>query len=161
MGKKNAVGGQERGALEHLDQQVVASARRQLDRLVAEAGGPGGAAPIPAEGLESVATLFQAWAEHHSDVTGLDRGERFRFDGNPGLWHALQSVVPLVDPDRWDQLRAAAIRRLESSMGWERETPPRGSVFLVPKGGPPPTVDVSEEQRRRIEERRRQRRLDR
>lgn len=103
-------------------------AQGALRRLVDDAGGRFGPGdPIPAKHLEVFAQLFQEWAIHH----GHRSGSGVRFGGRPGLWHALDGLYPLQDPNRWDGLRLAILRQLQQR-GWRRVTPPRGSAFDIP-----------------------------
>lgn len=142
-----------------LDGPTVASARRALDELVVRAGGPNGSTPIPVGHLSALADLFDAWARHHGNT---EPGGVIRFGPEPGLWHALQGVQPLTDPNRWNKLRHAVVQHLETTRGWSRVTPPRGSVFLIAAdSGERPLVELTDEQRRRIEERRKDRRANR
>jgi hypothetical protein len=150
----------DRRILGGLDADIVESARRTVDGLVARSGGQSASGPVVVDGLVAIAALFQVWAEHLGASENLAPGTMFRFESQPGLWRALQALVPLDDPDRWNALRAAVIKRLES-LGWEREVPPRGSVFRVPKGGKQPSVTLTEEQKRAIAARRAERRRDR
>ncbi|HEX3866861.1 MAG TPA: hypothetical protein VHV78_08920, partial [Gemmatimonadaceae bacterium] len=52
------------------------------------------------------------------------------FSGRPGLWHALDELYPLQDPNRWDRLREAVIAELEQR-NWVRRSPPRGAAFDI------------------------------
>ena len=81
---------------------------------------------IPVERLDLLGELFEEWATTHGDrsVDGV------RFSGRPGLWHALDTLYPLQDPNRWDALRHAILRTLESK-NWRRQSPPRGSGFDI------------------------------
>lgn len=81
---------------------------------------------IPVEQLTLLGELFDEWAETHGDRTG----DGIRFSGRPGLWHALDVLCPLQDPNRWDALRAAVIGELELKR-WRRVSPPRGSAFEI------------------------------
>ena len=103
-------------------------AQRALRRLVEEAGGRfDSAKAIPIRHLDLFAALFQEWAVRYGERSG----DGVYFSGQPGLWHALDDLYALQDPNRWDRLRNAIIRHLEAQ-GWHRRTPPRGSAFDVP-----------------------------
>lgn len=147
------------GSVRKLDGSTVASARRALDELVARAGGPNGSTPVPVGQLAALADLFDAWARHHGSA---EPGGVIRFGPEPGLWHSLQGVLPLTDPNRWNKLRHAVVQHLETTRGWRRVTPPRGSVFLIAgESGERPMVELTDEQRHRIEKRRKERRANR
>ena len=99
-------------------------------RLVEEVGGRfDSKTAVPARHLELFASLFEAWAVRH----GERQGDGVYFGGQPGLWHALDDLYPLQDPNRWDGLRREVIRQLERD-GWRRRTPPRGAAFDIPLG---------------------------
>lgn len=110
------------GDLTDIEQQ----AQRVLRDLVEAAGGrfAGGAIGVGHLGVLSV--LFDSWGRRHAREA--DRG--LYFSGRPGLWHALDELYPLQDPNRWDNLRAAVIKRLEDG-SWERRSPPRGTTFYL------------------------------
>lgn len=103
-------------------------AQQHLRTLVERAGGRFETAePIPVDHIESLVELFDAWAHRHAQSnTGVAH-----FNGRPGLWHALDELYPLQDPNRWDRLRQAVIAELEHR-GWVRTAPPRGSGFDLP-----------------------------
>jgi hypothetical protein len=111
-----------------LDPAVVDAARRALQRVVERAGGVHARTSIPVDYLNVVADLFEAWARHHGV---REPGGDLCFGPQPGLWHALQGVLAIDDANRWDSLRAATVKHLEVHRGWLRETPPRGSRFLI------------------------------
>jgi len=107
-----------------------------LKALVAESDGPDGGGQIKTGSLSVLKELF---------------AERFVASGRPhndGLlantdgWHAFQELVPIADPNRWDRLRAAVYRELESD-GWDRINKPRGSQFVIPRK----SLDVGEADR--------------
>lgn len=106
---------------------VEREAQIVLKVLVERAGGRfGSTAPIDVDQLEVFEQLFNDWAREHGEPT--DYGVCFR--GRPGLWHALDALYPLEDPNRWDRLREAVIGALESA-NWVRRSRPRGSVFDI------------------------------
>lgn len=111
-------------------------AQRVLQAMVARAGGPSGSSPIPVDHLPTLKLLFNAWAARFGEHTG----DGIIFRGRPGLWHALDQLVPLTDTNRWDGLRKAVLIELEAE-NWERVTPPRGSVFLIHEPVTPPGVE--------------------
>jgi len=95
---------------------------------VENAGGRfGSATPVAIRGVDVLADLFEAWGRENS---GIVDGRRY-FNGRPGLWHALDELCPLQDPNRWDALRQAVIIELEKR-GWQRAAPPRGAAFYLP-----------------------------
>lgn len=116
-------------SVDQLAANIVEPARRALDRLVAMAGGPAGTSQVPVANLDALADLFEAWAHLHGEDDGSGV---LLFGHTPGLWHALQGVLPIDRPDRWKGLRKAIVEHLESRRGWVRESPPRGSRFLIP-----------------------------
>ena len=104
---------------------VERAAQAVLRPMVERAGGRfSSRTPIAVEHVEDLAALFNEWAHRYGRAG--DRG--IRFSGRPGLWHALDVLYPLEDPNRWDRLREAIIGELESK-SWRRVTPPRGSAF--------------------------------
>jgi len=107
---------------------VERRAQRVLRSLVEEAGGRfESRTAVPSGGIEELMALFEGWARGHA----VERDGRACFGGEPGLWHALDELYPLQDPNRWDGLRKEVISELEAR-GWERVSPPRGSTFLLP-----------------------------
>lgn len=105
--------------------EIERSSQELLRRLVERAGGRFDTTePIPVDGVDVLADLFDAWARQHADLSG---GSVY-FNGRPGLWHALDDLYPLQDPNRWDRLRKDVILELEHR-GWVRTAPPRGSGF--------------------------------
>ena len=81
----------------------------------------------------TLATIGSDGRPQLSEVWFLaDEGDRTEygvyFNGQPGLWHALDALYPLQDPNRWDRLRQAVIADLETQ-NWTRTAPPRGSAF--------------------------------
>lgn len=118
--------------------QVEARAQDQLRRLVERAGGRFDTKePIPVDGLDTLADLCDAWARRHADMSS----GTVHFNGRPGLWHALDELYPLQDPNRWDRLRKEVILELEHR-GWVRRSPPRGSGFDLPDDGRSGSVAV-------------------
>lgn len=79
--------------------------------------------------LDVVCALLDDWARARSSV-GSDGRRRFDAMGQ-STWGALDRLVPLQDPNRWDSLRKAAIQWLEATGGWERCAPPRGSAWWL------------------------------
>lgn len=106
---------------------VQREAQSRLRVTVEQAGGRfSPARPIPVDHVEVVAALFDEWAREY----GAPSDVGISFSGRPGLWHALDALYPLQDPNRWDRLRCAVIELLESR-NWRRRTPPRGSAFDI------------------------------
>src|SRR5688572_8666433 len=99
---------------------LEADAQRALRDLVERAGGRfDSSRRIPVGHLETLARLVDAWGRRNAVPTA----GRLYFDGHPGLWHALDELYPLQDPNRWDPLRRAVIVELEER-GWTRRLPP-------------------------------------
>jgi hypothetical protein len=82
---------------------------------------------IPLGSNTELVRLFDEWARANAS----DRPEGLYFGGRPGLWHALDRLYPLQDPNRWDALRKEVILELEHK-GWRRASPPRGIAFYLP-----------------------------
>lgn len=97
--------------------------------MVGEAGGRynWGGTQIPVAEVSTLADMCEEWGRSQAR---RDRDGRLFFSGRPGLWHALDELVPLQDPNRWDQLRAAVIEELQTR-GWTRSTE-HGSSFTIP-----------------------------
>jgi hypothetical protein len=106
---------------------VQAHAQGLLQRMVEDAGGRFSQERVGIAHIDALCDLFDEWAATHGERVG----GAIRFSGRPGLWHALDQLFPLQDPNRWDLLRKAVIERLEAS-GWQRLAPPRGSSFEIP-----------------------------
>src|SRR5512144_1973831 len=86
------------------------AAQAALATLVEAAGGRyGTGSPIAVADVGLLADLFDEWARGHAER----RDGQLYFNGHPGLWHALDGLYPLQDPNRWDRLRAAVIVELE------------------------------------------------
>jgi hypothetical protein len=103
-------------------------AQAALRSLVGEAGGRfESTKAIPIGNVSELADLFDAWGRRHAN----DKDGELYFAGQPGLWHALDELYPLQDPNRWDRLRQEVIRELEER-GWRRASPPRGVTFYLP-----------------------------
>lgn len=103
---------------------VQQESQQLLGALVEADGGRWGLTGVKQVSIEHVdvfAGLFEEWARHNTD-----HGSTY-FNGRPGLWHALDELYPLQDPNRWDRLRQAVTERLESDHGWRRRRPPNGS----------------------------------
>lgn len=83
---------------------------------------------VPLGDVQLIARYLDGWARAGSEF----QSGRVRFAGRPGLWHALDDLYPLQDPNRWDRLRAAVLADLESH-GWVRESPPRGTTWILPE----------------------------
>lgn len=106
---------------------LEAEAQRALRELVERAGGRfDSARRIPVAHVDTLAKLFDAWGRRHAESTP----RRLHFNGHAGLWHALDELYPLQDPNRWDPLRQAVIAELKQR-GWRRRTPPRGIAFDI------------------------------
>ena len=108
------------------------SARRAQNALlvmVGEAGGrfSWGGSQIPVAEVPTLADRCEEWGRSQAR---RDRDGLLFFSGRPGLWHALDELVPLQDPNRWDQLRAAVIEELQTR-GWTRSIE-HGSSFTLP-----------------------------
>lgn len=104
-------------------------AQSELLALVASVGGRHGLEPTPAipiGSLDTLIPLLEEWVDHYGDH--LPDGVAF---SRPGLWHALDRLVPLQNPNRWDRLRKALTHELESK-GWVRSGGPRGSKWWIP-----------------------------
>lgn len=104
-----------------------AAAQRVLHDLVERTGGRfDSKTAIPIGHLEVLTRLFDAWGRRFAEpaLDGL------YFGGRPGLWHALDELCPLQDPNRWDVLRRAVVIELEKGP-WRRRRPPRGTSFDI------------------------------
>lgn len=109
--------------------EVSRAAQAELLALVDSVGGRLGLEPtpaIPTGRLDLLVALLEEWVEHYGDQ--LPDGIAF---SRPGLWHALDRLVPMQNPNRWDRLRKALTRELEAK-GWVRSGGPRGSKWWVP-----------------------------
>jgi hypothetical protein len=107
--------------------EIQKGAQVALRALVEQAGGRyDSREPIPVGRVEVFMDLFDEWATYY----GTRTPEGIFFQGRPGLWHALDELFPLQDPNRWDALRGAVIAELERRH-WTRRTPPRGSTFDI------------------------------
>lgn len=96
---------------------------------------PAGGSIPPALFRHNISSCSEPCSMHGPSATGSDLGTGCSSPGRPGLWHALDDLYPLQDPNRWDHLRLATIRHLENR-GWQRRTPPRGSAFDIPLTAP-------------------------
>lgn len=107
---------------------VERTAQVALRSLVEAAGGRfGSTSAIPLGSITELADLLDAWGRSNAS----ERREGLYFGGRPGLWHALDQLYPLQDPNRWDRLRKEVILELEHR-GWRRASPPRGVSFYLP-----------------------------
>lgn len=107
-------------------------AQTALKGLVDDAGGRWGlidAKSIPVGHLDLVVDLLARWMVQYS--TPHKQSGRAYFPGRPGLWHALDDLVPLQDPNRWNPLRAAATAEL-SERGFERIGGVNGATWFLP-----------------------------
>jgi hypothetical protein len=105
------------------------TAQAVLVELVEAGGGRfGSTTPVAIGGVDVLTDLFDAWGRDNSQLVD---GRRY-FNGRPGLWHALDELCPLQDPNRWDALRQVVIVGLEAR-GWQRAAPPRGAAFYLPR----------------------------
>ena len=109
--------------------QLGRDAQRVLAEMVDGAGGRFDSnRQIPVAHLGVLTDLLDRTGRRNA----AERDGRLVFSGRPGLWHALDELYPLQDPNRWDTLRAAIVSELEGR-GWERISPPRGSSFVLPR----------------------------
>lgn len=108
---------------------IQRQAQGVLKELVDRAGGPSASGQISVDHLAPLRNLFNEWAHTHGESTDVG----VFFAGRPGLWHALDELCPLDDPNRWDTLRKAVIASLEDD-NWVRRSPPRGSAFDILEG---------------------------
>lgn len=106
--------------------EIEQRSQQVLRDMVERAGGRFAGSYIQEDHLGVLSVLFDTWGRRHAVET--DRG--LKFSGRPGLWHALDELYPLQDPNRWNNLRAAVIARLEDG-SWERCSPPRGTSFFI------------------------------
>jgi hypothetical protein len=110
--------------------------QRAFQELVTAAGGRlgfrGDGNSIPVGNLDAFVPVMEEWAAHYGSrrIGGLEMRR-------PGLWHAIDRLCPLQDPNRVDALRAAVLGRLEER-GWVRNGV-RGSSWWIPdQPGTPP-----------------------
>lgn len=107
---------------------VERKAQAALRTLVDEAGGRfDSTKAVPVGSVAELADLLDGWGRRHARL----KDGALYFGGQPGLWHALDELIPLQDPNRWDGLRKAVIAELEAR-GWRRASPPRGISFFLP-----------------------------
>jgi hypothetical protein len=105
------------------------AAQPALRELVEAAGGrlgfrgPGNM--IGAGHIDVFVPVMREWAEHYG--TRRDGGIAF---SRPGLWHPLDRLYPLQDPNRIDDLRKAIIVELQRQ-GWRRNGV-RGTKWWIP-----------------------------
>jgi hypothetical protein len=105
------------------------AAQPMLRELVEAAGGRlgfRGPGNMIGEGhIDVFVPVMREWAEHYG--TRRDGGIEF---SRPGLWHALERLYPLQDPNRIDRLRKAVIVELQRQ-GWHRKGV-RSSKWWIP-----------------------------
>jgi hypothetical protein len=107
---------------------IERAAQCALRSLVETAGGWFDSSTAIALGsIAELADLLDAWGRSNA----TERSDGLYFRGRPGLWHALDRLYPLQDPNRWDSLRKELILELEHR-GWRRASPPRGVSFYLP-----------------------------
>lgn len=113
-------------ALTEGDRQIQASLRRLVESVGGRFG-VRGEQPVPVDHVDELATYVDRWARRYAqpEPTGL------RYTGRPGIWHALDELYPLQDPNRWDRLRQVITDELVAR-GWQRRNPPRGSSWDLP-----------------------------
>ncbi|MBI2708088.1 MAG: hypothetical protein HYX34_00075 [Actinobacteria bacterium] len=108
---------------------VERTAQPRWDHWSEEGGGRfDSATAIPLGSITELADLLDAWGRSNAS----EHTEDLYFGGRPGLWHALDRLYPLQDPNRWDRLRKKVILELEHR-GWRRASPPRGVSFFLPE----------------------------
>lgn len=101
-------------------------ATRALERLVAESGGIHGTEQIR---LEELGLLQALYSERFIAASDLHQSGRIvRTDGA----RALDELVPLPDPVRWDSLSAEIYSALEHQ-GWTRTDATRFVEYIIPK----------------------------
>lgn len=109
--------------------EVGRAAQPALRELVEAAGGRfgfRGPGNMIGEGhIDVFVPVMREWVEHYG--TRRDGGIEF---SRPGLWHALERLVPLQDPNRIDRLRKAVLVELQDQ-GWSRNGV-RGSKWWIP-----------------------------
>lgn len=140
MGKGGGSLGNGRKTLNELQPVPVASTLAQAERLVQavlldaveDAGGRLGlplsaTAQVQLDDIDVVVDYAEAWVRSHAEEK--ERG--LYYPGQPGLWHCLDDLVPLQDPNRWNTLRLALTRAFEDR-GWERQGGVRGKAWLIP-----------------------------
>jgi hypothetical protein len=111
---------------------LAAEAQSVIKLLVDASGGRFDSPTTKQIEVGSVALLSRyvdQWVRQFAEVTS----GRVRFAGRPGIWHALDELYPLQDPNRWDRLRGEILFELEC-LGWVRERPPRGTTWMLPDG---------------------------
>lgn len=105
------------------------AAQPALRELVEAAGGRlglRGRGNMISEGhIDVFVPVMREWAEHYG--TRRDGGIEL---SRPGLWHALERLYPLQDPNRIDRLRKAVIVELQRQ-GWRRDGV-RGLKWWIP-----------------------------
>ncbi len=105
------------------------AAQPALRELVEAAGGRlgfRGPGNMIGEGhIDVFVPVMREWAEHY----GIRRDGGIELS-RPGLWHALERLYPLQDPNRIDRLRKAVLVELQRQ-GWTRNGV-RGSKWWIP-----------------------------
>jgi len=108
---------------------VGRAAQPALRELVEAAGGRlgfRGPGNMIGEGhIDVFVPVMREWAEHY----GARRDGGIEFS-RPGLWHALERLYPLQDPNRIDRLRKTVIVELQRQ-GWSRNGA-RSSKWWIP-----------------------------
>jgi hypothetical protein len=113
-----------------LDPTVVRAAMDVLTDLVRRTRAAGRQGIIVDE-YEVLGEFFTAFATQcgRSAPGGVLFGGR---SGEPGLWHALQELCPIDDPNNWNNLRREIVADLIAKNRWERVgSSPRGSEFRI------------------------------
>lgn len=109
--------------------EVGRAAQPALRELVEAAGGRlgfRGPGNMIGEGhIDVFIPVMREWVEHYG--SRRDGGIEF---SRPGLWHALERLYPLQDPNRIDRLRKAVLVELQRQ-GWSRNGV-RGSKWWIP-----------------------------
>ena len=104
--------------------EIGRQAQDVLRLMVQRAGGrmAGAKKRITPDNLGILSDLMYEWAAHY----GVRQAGGLRFsphdEGSWGGWYTFDRLVPLQDPNRWDPLRLAVYRHLESHRGWTRES---------------------------------------
>lgn len=113
-------------SLDEFDRRAQAVVRTLVERVGGRMGATG-RPQIPAGNMTLLAEVFERWARRNAS----SREGRTYFSGRPGLWHALDCLYPLQDPNRWDHLREAITFELVQR-GWVRVGGPNGMSWFLP-----------------------------